>query len=208
MEPKDLGIQSIEQQKVSNCHHHESISMNDLACTSNLRKLESQITHEFPEINDKQDTVRVYHQIQKAIDVAAEANGELNASKFDALIAKIKDDINVRHSASLEKIDAEDQKARTRLNEQLARRMKVIDDVNAMGSGMNKNGGKFSIDQKVRLIKNIENEISDLNLQLNMDFQKIKKLTDHHHECMQLARTTTKTLHDIIISNAKAAGGR
>lgn len=208
MEPKDLGIQSIEVQKISHSHQHESLSMDSLACTSNLRKLESQITDEFPEIHARQDSIRLYHQIQKAIDVAAESNGELNSSKFNALVAKIKDDIAAKHAENTAKILPQDQKALARINEQFERRMKIIDEVNAMGNDMKKSGDKFSFDQRVRLTKNIENEISDINLQLNMDFQRIKKLSDQYHECMQLARTSAKTLHDIIMSNAKAAGGR
>ncbi len=210
---KDLEIQNNNSQSVSSVDEGFSNdislqAMITLACTSHLKKLEDAMAKEFPEIDKKQDSVRLYHQIQKAMDVATEANGELDAAKFDALIANLKDKLKSKLGESSEKLDPSNEKEIARLKEQFDRRMHILNEVGSMGSDMNKSGGKFSFEQRSRLLKNIENEIGDLNLQINMDLQKIKTYTDHHHQALQFANSIEKTRHGILTRNAREIAGR
>jgi hypothetical protein len=66
----------------------------------------------------------------------------------------------------------------------------------------------YSRDERERLIENIKMTIEDLNVQNDMQLQKITRLTNERYESYQMARSILKPLHDDKHNKARAMSGR
>lgn len=69
-------------------------------------------------------------------------------------------------------------------------------------------GTQFNLRQQERLVENIRMVVDDLNMQNDMQIQKVTRLTNERYESYQMARSILKPLHEAKISNARAVSGR
>lgn len=66
---------------------------------------------------------------------------------------------------------------------------------------------KFTKDERDRLVENVNMTIQDLNVQNDMQFQTIQRLTNERYESFQMVRNTMKPLHDAKQHHARKAAG-
>lgn len=67
---------------------------------------------------------------------------------------------------------------------------------------------KYNKDERERLTESIKMSIEDLNVQNDMQLQKISRLTNERYESFQMARSILKPLHDDKLNKARALAGR
>lgn len=67
---------------------------------------------------------------------------------------------------------------------------------------------KYNKDERERLCESIKMTIEDLNVQNDMQLQKISRLTNERYESFQMARSILKPLHDDKHNKARALAGR
>lgn len=84
----------------------------------------------------------------------------------------------------------------------------LLKDVKALGIDLKDDKMKYNKDERDRLVDNLKMGVDDLNVQNEMQLQKINRLTNERYESYQLARTILKPLHDDKIDKARAMAGR
>lgn len=196
--------QSINATAESHSIGLESLIM--LAHTSNLKKLEGKMGEKFPELKEQQEDIQLYHLVEAKINCELDANGELDASKFDQIILDLRKDFQAKLDANLEKTEEVDQKER--LSKRFAQRIEILDEIQVMGTKIKNGSKKFTSDQKVRFCSNLKTQADDLKVQADLAMQQLNTLINHTHESYQFARTMLKTLDDMKKGPARAMGGR
>ncbi len=92
--------------------------------------------------------------------------------------------------------------------EQLADLKEMMKEAKELGAELNEDKLKYNNDERERLIENIRMTIEDLNVQNEMQFQMVARLTNERYESLQFARLIFKPGHDAKMSSARAMGGR
>lgn len=90
-------------------------------------------------------------------------------------------------------------------NQDLQKLMKEAKD---LGIDIKDGKNKYNKEERDRLVENLKMGVEDLNVQNEMQLQKVNRLTNERYESYQLARTILKPLHDDKLSKARAIAGR
>ncbi len=86
---------------------------------------------------------------------------------------------------------------------------KLLQEAREIGVAIPGGEGKliFNKDEKESLVENLQLMTKDLNVQNEMQFQKVTRLNNEISEFYQLARGTTKPEHDAILSAIRGVRG-
>lgn len=84
----------------------------------------------------------------------------------------------------------------------------LLKEAKSLGIDLKEDKMKYNKDERDRLVDNLKLGVEDLNVQNEMQLQKVNRLTNERYESYQLARTILKPLHDDKLSKARAMAGR
>ncbi len=85
---------------------------------------------------------------------------------------------------------------------------KHLKEAKQLGIDIKEEKTKYNKEERDRLVENLKMGVEDLNVQNEMQLQKINRLTNERYESYQLARTILKPLHDDKLNKARAIAGR
>src|SRR6187455_2888310 len=74
-----------------------------LVHASKLKNLETQLDEKYPEVKENQEDIQLYHLIEAKINSELNANGELEGTKFDQILAETRKELKDGLEIKLEK---------------------------------------------------------------------------------------------------------
>lgn len=84
----------------------------------------------------------------------------------------------------------------------------LIKRAKELGVNVKEDKTHYTKEQLNDLIENVRMSVEDLNVQNDMQLQKVTRLTNERYESFQLARAIMKPLHDDKLNKARAMSGR
>lgn len=170
--------------------------LTQLLILSKLDNLKQGFAEKGQELKERQDRVRWLHDIMQKLNKRVDKDtGELNLThaKIDETTGLLKEGVGVDGDEELAAL--------------LDLRTKLKEAAQDKGYEV-KAQGKYSKDERERLMDNLRMICDDLNLQNDMQIQDLNQLINERYEVYQMARAILKPLHDDKQHKARSIAGR
>lgn len=169
-----------------------------------VKVTQDKMATELEPLKNRQDLVSLHHKVLKETNLLIETDGRLDAKKFEQIITELKNDLDVKLSNEIKPLDAvNDAQKIDRLKEKYRIHQEFLDDTLKSGNDIRKDTEFYTKEQRDRLVDNIRMNMDDLNVQNDMQLQKVSRLNNESYESYQNARLMLKTLHDTFMTLIK-----
>lgn len=165
-----------------------------------LNKVNQKATETIEPYQDHQEMVILYNNLHKAINSATEADGTLNAEKFEKAVDKLKEEMHAKFEqkkAELEQGAEANQKVLEKIAAKHKTRMDALQNVHQQHRDFCGKGKALSKEQKERLQSNLDFSIKEHNIMMERLQHLLTKVNNEHSQAFQYAMNISKTLHQI-----------
>lgn len=170
-----------------------------------VKAIEKKLSAELQPLKERQDLVTLHHKVLKETNLLIDANNQqLDAKKFQDMIAGIKGDLDVKMANERESLieqlekNPKAQDKIDRLQEKYKPLYDFLDGTVTQADTIRNGADVLTKEQRDRMVDNIRMDMDDLNVQNDMQLQKVSRLKNEHSESYQNARMMLRTIRDMI----------